>query len=59
MKIRTNPDTDVAEVQVGLDQWINVDEAVRRAADSGLTLRKYLIEQYEGFRHVENIDEHA
>ena len=46
MNIRTNPDTDVAEVQVGEDEWISIEEAMEHARVENKSLRTYIVEKY-------------
>ena len=47
MKIRTNPETDEAEVQVDDDQWVNIEEAMVEAEKNNQSLRTYLLETYK------------
>ena len=46
MKIRTNPDTEVPEVQVDEDVWRPIDEVAEEASREDKTVRGYLMEHY-------------
>ncbi len=46
MKIRTNPETEVPEVQVKEDEWRSIEEVHKEASGEDKTLRTYILEHY-------------
>ena len=46
MNIRTNPDTGVAEIQVGEDEWRPIEEVALEATEANKSLRTFIQEKY-------------